>query len=171
MAFGIMLSGPGLCHAAPPKAGAAKDGAAKDEKPEKAPAPKPISAKSLAHLYTLISGEPPLGQMDLEYYVAQLPRILALGEDPAEAHGILEETGWTEGRLAYVCVKVGIGLNRLLDPSDPKLRRYPLFVAPSEEELALIAQMEPAISKAYNQATRAMNQKNQKPRQQGGRRR
>jgi hypothetical protein len=101
----------------------------------------------------------------LSFYVRQLPQILSLDQDPGNAHAILEATGWTEGRLAYVCVKVGIGLIMLLDPDDPRLPKYPLFVAPLEEEMALIAQMEAEISKAFRASLRAQDQRGRRPSQ------
>jgi hypothetical protein len=143
---------------------AAKDGGAA-EKPAP-PRPKPISSRSLAHLYTLISGQPTLAPLDLEYYIINLPLILGMDENPENAQVILEGTGWTEDRLAYVCVKVGIGLMSIMDQESQRLKRYPYFVTPTAEEMELIVVLEPEISKAYRAAIKAQNQKAPKAPQQ-----
>lgn len=135
-----------------PKASKSTSKDAKEELPAeevKVGAPKPLSSRSLAHLYVLMKSEPPLAPIDLDYYISHLAQIISLDKNPENVGLVLEGTGWTESRLAYVCVKIGLGLMGILDSEKLDPKRYPFFVYPSKEEEELIALMEPDISKAY----------------------
>jgi hypothetical protein len=151
----------------------AEGGGESPEKPGAAQSRRPISSRSLAHLYTLMAGEPPLSAADLEVYISRLPQIAALDERPEGLQGVLEATGWSEGRLAYVCVKAGGGLLRLAGGETREMRRQPLFAAPTPEEMELIAQMEPQLSKAFRDLSRSSRDggqrraRSQPPRQKG----
>jgi hypothetical protein len=117
----------------------------------------------MAHLHDQMRGEPPLSPADLELYLAGLPLILTLPEHPENIRDLLEATGWTENRLSYVLVKTGVGLIAILDPNDPRLDRYPLFVLPTPEERDLIRLMEPELSLAFNRDIKNSARKNRKP--------
>ncbi|MDR0354843.1 MAG: hypothetical protein LBJ64_03815 [Deltaproteobacteria bacterium] len=101
--------------------------------------PRPLSAYSMAHLYELISREPPLTRNEIVIYRKNLSAIVALNADPAGLGPILEATGLTQQRLTYVVTKIGVGLSYLLYPESPKLRHLPDYLKPSSLEEELIA--------------------------------
>jgi hypothetical protein len=111
---------------------------------------KPHSAWSLAHLYSIVSSEPPLNQNDLDHYIKELPLILKLSGDLSLVPEILAATGWTENRLVYVATKVGMGLKESLEPEPAKIPRRPAFAMPSPMEARLIAEREGEIEAAFN---------------------
>jgi hypothetical protein len=97
--------------------------------------------------------QPPLTDSDLATYQKFAGDIVALDSDPRRAMlHILASTGWTEGRLTYVAVKVGLGLAKLEDPNHPALADAPEFALPTEEEAALIALRRDALAKALRSA-------------------
>ena len=117
-----LLSWPSWAVDAPeaPKAAegkAAKAGAQEPVSPDEAPEateeaeppepPKlPASARSMAHLYELMSREPPMTDSDLASYEKYAGDIVAMAENPELMERIALVSGWTVGRLTYVTVKV-----------------------------------------------------------------
>jgi hypothetical protein len=129
--------------------------------PEEAPEepelpPKPASAKSLAHLYELMVRETPLTDSDLAAYQKYAGDIVAMGANPELLANIVSASGWTESRLTYVAVKVGLGLARLEDPNSPVLAHVPEFAWPTEEEALLIEFKRDALAKALRTAEPAI---------------
>jgi hypothetical protein len=101
---------------------------------------KPLSTQSLAHLYELISREPPLTRNEVLVYERNLPAIVALDADPSGLRPILEQTGLSQTRLTYVVTKIGAGLAFILDPGNPRLKNIPEFVKPTPRETELIVE-------------------------------
>jgi hypothetical protein len=97
-----------------------------------------MSALSLAHLYEKMAQEQPLTESDTRIFLANLPLILDLGQDPALIGRLREVSGWTENRLIYVVTKINLGLLTLFDPANPRLRAAPEFTRPLAEELSLL---------------------------------
>jgi hypothetical protein len=132
------------------KADEAKD-PAKDEATEStAPQPaKPHSTWSLAHLYDIVSKEPPLNENDINSYIRELPQIIALSTDLTLIPQIKAATGWSDSRLAYVVTKMGTGLMSLLEPEPQSYYRYPFFSYPTPAEAELIQEREKEIQAAF----------------------
>jgi hypothetical protein len=97
-----------------------------------------MSAVSLAHLYEKMAQEPPLVELDLKIFLANLSLVVSLGEDLSRIDQLREKTGWTENRLIYVVTKVNLGILALFDPENPRLIGAPDFAKPLAGEMALI---------------------------------
>ncbi|MDR2460767.1 MAG: hypothetical protein LBE38_08305 [Deltaproteobacteria bacterium] len=110
---------------------------------------KPQSTWSLAHLYDIVSKEPPLNENDIDFYIKELPQILALQGDPRQIPKVIAATGWSENRLAYVVTKMGTGLISLLEPQALASYRFPFFSYPSPAEAELIKAKEKEIQAAF----------------------
>ncbi|MDR1545718.1 MAG: hypothetical protein LBU12_03190 [Deltaproteobacteria bacterium] len=111
--------------------------------------PRPISARSLAHLFERMSKQPPLVEHDLTLYLQNLEAVTALDDDPSKLGELLELTGWTEDRLTYALAKIGLGLAAAFAPDDQALRQAPEFARPTEEEATLIDSRLDDFSRAF----------------------
>jgi hypothetical protein len=110
---------------------------------------KPLTARSAAHLYELISREPPLSKQEIQAYEEHLESIVALDADPSLMPEILERTGWTQERFTYVVTKVSVGLSNILYPENPRLINAPDFVNPTPAERELIVDRLKELVKGY----------------------
>lgn len=110
---------------------------------------RPISSRSMAHLYALMDRQNPLGERDLAFYEKNLAYIVALNDEPEALSRVLSETGWSEDRFVYVVTKVGLGVLRAVDPDNLQLRNVPTFAWPDVEELALIEAHLDSLEKAF----------------------
>ncbi|MDR0620770.1 MAG: hypothetical protein LBJ61_02685 [Deltaproteobacteria bacterium] len=115
---------------------------------------KPLTARSSAHLYELISREPPLSKQEILAYEQNLENIVALDTNPALLPELLETTGWSQERLTYVVTKIGVGLSNILDPENPRLFTAPDFVHPTPAERELIVDRLNDLVKAYQNLTK-----------------
>jgi hypothetical protein len=106
-----------------------------------------------------MSDEPPLTEKDVDLYIRHLPSIDLLKAEPARLQTVLAETGWTEGRLAYVCSKVGLALLWNLDQADFLTKGLPPFAMPSAGETSLVLAREPDIARTFAQITRTSREK------------
>jgi hypothetical protein len=109
----------------------------------------PQSVWSMAHLYDIVIKEPQLNENDIDYYIKELPQILALKADPSQIPKIIAATGWSENRLAYVATKMGTGLITLLEPEESFKYRFPFFTHPTPAEAELIKAREKDIQQAF----------------------
>lgn len=92
-----------------------------------------------AELERVMRFEPALAEADVRLYLANLPAIFALRQQPGQAQAVASSIqGWTENRFAYVTTKMAVGLNTLLKPEDPRNAAAPAFAKPTAAELALI---------------------------------
>jgi hypothetical protein len=114
---------------------------------------KPLSALSLAHLYEKMSAEPALVETDVRTYLANLNKILHLGDDVGQMPGLLADTGWTENRLVYVVTKMNLGLMALFDPQNPRLKDVPDFAKPLPMEEEMIKAHRDDFSRAISRLT------------------
>ena len=135
-------------EAASSEEGAAGEGAQSEDAAEQAPSNRPPSARSLAHLYELMVKEPPLTESDLAAYQKFAGDIVAMASNPDIMAQLIAASGWTESRLTYVAVKVGLGLTRLEDPNSPVLSSVPEFAWPTEEEALIIELSRDDLAKA-----------------------
>jgi hypothetical protein len=96
-----------------------------------------------------MDGQPALNESDLAVYQKYAGDIAAMEADTGRIMGhVLASSGWTEARLTYVAVKVGLSLTRLEDPNSPWLAQAPDFAWPTGEEQALIDRNLNALVKA-----------------------
>ena len=93
-----------------------------------------------------------MNETDLLAYQKYAGDIVALNENPKLMGQLLGATGWSEGRLTYVAVKIGLGMTRLEDPNNPVLANVPDFAWPTDEESVLIEFGRDAIAKAIRTA-------------------
>jgi hypothetical protein len=144
-------------EAAKESSGDASSDAANQPPPPAGPQDIPASARSLAHLYELMAHQPALTDSDLATYQKFAGDIVALEGDPRRVMDhILTATGWTESRLTYVAVKVGLGLAKMEDPNNPRLLQAPEFALPTEDEALLIASRSSDLAKALRTAAATM---------------
>jgi hypothetical protein len=143
----IVVSAPAV--GAPASAAQQPKQAAERDEAETAVRPKPVSSRSLAHLFERMSKQPPLTELDVALYERHLAAILDLNENPAGLDRLLELTGWTEDRLTYTVAKIGLGLLAELDPENQHLINAPEFALPAGEEIALIKERQGALSRAF----------------------
>jgi hypothetical protein len=124
---------------------------------------RPISARSLAHLYESMRKEPELDVIDIVIYARNLALIVSLDTDPSGINKALEETNWSLERLIYVCAKVGVGLSQLVYPENPRLINRPDFVDPTAAEEALIKENLTYLTQSYELLSAKPNDKTRRP--------
>jgi hypothetical protein len=113
---------------------------------------KPISTKSLAHLYEKMAQEPLLTDLDLTTYIHHLPLILELDSQPQKIMELSDATGWTEKRLTYSITKIGIGLYEIIESNNLSVlnpNNFPPFALPTQEEQELILSHSSELIKAF----------------------
>ncbi|MDR1111303.1 MAG: hypothetical protein LBP92_11580, partial [Deltaproteobacteria bacterium] len=115
---------------------------------------KPITTGSMAHLYELMSREPPLSRQEVLFYEENLAAIVALGENPGGLAGILEATGWNQRRFTYVVTKIGVGLSGLVYPENRRLVNAPEFLRPTPAEVELIVERLEALVRGFQKLSR-----------------
>ncbi|MDR1607053.1 MAG: hypothetical protein LBT38_01395 [Deltaproteobacteria bacterium] len=134
----------------PPKSSSRKSAKVPEKPVAIEPAPKPITAQSLAHLHETMAQEPFLTEGDLTVFLANLSLIGALGEDLSLIEKLREKSGWSENRLVYAVTKINLGILALFDPDNPRLAQAPQFAKPVGQELALIDKRRAEISRAMS---------------------
>jgi hypothetical protein len=113
---------------------------------------RPISTRSMAHLYDLMARQSPLLESDLIFYEKNAACILALNDAPEALSWVIAELGVTEARFIYVVTKVGLGLLQAAGSNYFQFHQIPDFAWPNQEETALIAAHLDQLTKALSQA-------------------
>lgn len=84
---------------------------------------------------------------DVRTYLEHAESIYLLRFDPSKADEVIKETGWSEGRFAYVTTKMAVGMSLLMRPDAPRNSSIPEFARPSGAELSVIRRFQEDLAR------------------------
>jgi hypothetical protein len=107
-----------------------------------------------------LSGEPPLGQADVDAYMKIMPELTRLLSDPQSAESLASSLNLSQIRFSYIMAKVPLTM-ALVSGADPRalgLDSLPQALHPSDQELSLVKQNLNALIEAAEEANRALTE-------------
>ena len=111
---------------------------------------------------SIMSGQLPLTQTDIDGYVYLTPRLAGTaGRHPDQAVEILKQSGLTRRRAVYVGAKVAVTqalVSGLISPGQLEEQKVPPALRPSTEELQLVTRNLGSLVRAQAQARQAAAQ-------------